>query len=489
MQDYTIVFGLTGLYFFIILFFVVFARYKSTKSFLPDLSEFFLAGKSLSPIVLILTLLASLFSTFAVLGLPGLVYAHGIAASVFIALAYVFLTILLFYIGKKLRRYSEGMSIFSPIEVITDSFNAPKLGALMAILFCVWLMPYISLQLVGVGVFVDSYTDGQVTYLTGVGAMMFIVAIYLIAGGMRAVAYTDVVQFIAMAVGLCLGLTFVLHQNELSLMDVWNNVKSNSPEHTAIPGAKGYFTFPMMWSSALILMGIFIQPHVLTRTMMARSDSDTNYLVIGLIAGATFIVLMSMFFGFVAFDLYGDQVKPNFIMGQIFQNLSSIGTAGIIISGLMLMGVLGAAMSTADSLLISIGQVTTRDVVRPFFKMEHKKQVVLSKVIMISVLGCAFVMGLNPPKYMTDMAVYSGAGCAVMLPMFLSFEWEKRSTLAAYISVVFSSLFLIVTVYLKMAENITLFGMHPGTLPFIASFALYFGFCFVLNWKKVSRQS
>ncbi len=101
MQQFHFIIGLTALYFFVILGFVLYARIKSTNSLLPGLNEFFLAGKNLSPLVLTFTYMGSLFSTFTVLGIPALVYAHGGSAIIFYFSIAVVGSILFYIIGKK----------------------------------------------------------------------------------------------------------------------------------------------------------------------------------------------------------------------------------------------------------------------------------------------------------------------------------------------------------------------------------------------------
>ena len=129
-------------------------------------------------------------------------------------------------------------------------------------------MPYISLQLVGVGAFINAYTDGAINYSLGVGSMMLIIFIYLFLGGMRAVAYTDFVQISASFIGLILGLFFLLNHFDLSLVSVIQRVHAISPEHLSLPGAKGAYTWPFLVTLSIVTAGILIQPHLLTLSLI-----------------------------------------------------------------------------------------------------------------------------------------------------------------------------------------------------------------------------
>lgn len=486
MQSISAILLLTALYFGAILALVVYGRYKETKSIVPTLDEFFLAGKNLHPLILAGTFIASYFSTWTVLGLPGQVYAQGVGALYFVFILDIVGVFVLFWIGPKIRNYTRKNKIFSPVEIISKSYNSRTLGLYIAILFAVFLMPYISLQLVGVGSFIEGYSGGQISYLTGVGSMMFIVLVYLFLGGMRAVAYTDIIQMVAILIGMGFGFFYLLDHYDLSIGPIVGEALNGNPDVLSVPGPTGLWTVSMLISVGLVSVGIHFQPHLLTRSMMAKSESDFKIIIPSILISRALTSIFTIGFAIIAFRTLGNSLEPNLMMGSIFEVMSQAGTWGLILSGLMLMGALGAAMSTADSLLISIGQVCTRDIVRPYLKTHPKKQVLLSKGVMLFVLLTAFIAGFNPPKIMVDLGVYSGAGCALLIPTILSFSWKRRSKLAAYVSITFSLMALIGFAVYKMTTGTALFGVHPGFIPLILSFTLYYAICF-LERRKINQ--
>jgi SSS family solute:Na+ symporter len=479
MLNFNLILGLTACYFAIILGFVLYARYKSTNRLLPGLNEFFLAGKDLSPLVLTFTYIGSLFSTFTVLGMPGLTYTHGLGAIIFYILLHSFGVLLFLCVAKKMRRYAQGKRIFSPIEIISDHYNSRKLGFFIAVIFTIFLMPYISLQLVGIGTFITSFTDGAVTYTTGVGSMLFVIFIYLFLGGMRAVAYTDFVQIAASLIGLMCGLWLLLTHFDLSFFSVIQRINDISPDHLTFAGAKGTYQWPLLLTVSFITAAIYLQPHILTRAMMAKSDYHINFMLVGIIIGFVLTATLGLYYGLTIYLVYGPDLQPNFVMGHVFKEMGALGVLGVLIAALMLMGALGAAMSTADSLLISIGQIATRDMVRPFFHLTPDRQVVLSKVIMISVLITAFIVGLKPPQFMTDLAIYSAAGGAMIMPTILSFQWKHRSTLAGFVSITIGLTCLALAATYKIQTGSDFAGVHTGTFPLLTAFILYYGICFL----------
>ena len=481
MINLGLIFTLTAAYFAIILGFVVYARLKETKQLLPGLNEFFLAKKNLHPAILAATFTASLFSTFTIIGMPGMTYAQGIGAIVFFVVLDFFGILFVLWIGPKLFRFAQENRVFSPVEIISHAYNSRKLGGLIAIVFSVLLIPYIALQLVGVGAFIDGFTEGQISYVVGVGSMLVVVFIYLFLGGMRAVAYTDFVQLIAMLFGIILGFVFLLKAADISFESLLDYDRQSDASLLSLPGPSGYWTFSMLVSTGIATIGIFCQPHILTRAMMASKVRDIH--IFGIVA--ILFLFVSCFFitGFALFarKQFGDTLEPNMMMGEIFNFLGNQGFVGLCLAGLMLLGALGASMSTADSLLISIGQITTRDLIRPSFRLPPEKQILLSKGIMLVVLVFAFVIGLNPPKLMVDLGIYSGAGCALLIPTIMTMGWKKRSLLAAYVSILSGIAGLVFFAWYKFAHGEALFGVHPGFVPLVLSFVLYFSISVARN--------
>lgn len=484
MAHFTTILGMTACYFAFILALVVYARWKETKSLLPSLNEFFLAGKNLHPAILAGTFAASYFSTWTVLGLPGMLYAQGIGALYFVFVLDILGVAVLFWLGPRIRRFARENKIFSPVEIVSLSYQSRALGLCVAVLFMIFLMPYISLQLVGVGAFIEGYTNGQISYLLGVGSMMVIVLIYLLLGGMRAVAYTDIIQMLAIIIGMGFGMFYLIDHYDLSFAGLVSQSLMTGPDILTIPGPMGIWTLPMILTVGLVSLGIHFQPHILTRSMMARSKKDFHILIASLLGARLVVSFFTIGFALAAYHIFSDDLAPNMMMGRIFDIMASMGTAGLVLSGLMLMGALGAAMSTADSLLISIGQVATRDVVRPFLKMRQKKQVLLSKLIMFLVLLFAFLMGFNPPKFMVDMGVYSGAGCALLIPTIACFTWRHRNTAAAFVSIISGLICLSAFAVYKLQTGDNPFGVHVGFFPIMVSFLSYFGICFAAMMKK-----
>lgn len=475
-----IILGLTTTYFIGILGTILFIRVRKTGSFVPSLEEFFLAGRSLHPFVMVCTYVGSLFSAFFAVGLAGFVFTNGVGGEGFILMADAIGILLMMTFYKRLRRYALETKSVSPIECLSKSYDNRWLGVIAALLMMVFMAPYISMQLVGIGKFLEGLTGGSIGYVNGVGAMMVVVALYLIFGGMRAVAYTDLVQIFAVFIGIFGGIFYFIHVNWGSLSVLMQDVQEQIPEYLSLPGPNGFYDWPAFVSASIFLLAVFFQPHLLTRGIMAQNDKHLNIMGIGLLIAVILGSAPIIYFGLGGVLLYGDSVESNQLMGQIFQDMSSLSLLGLIFSSFMLIGVLSASMSTADSLLLALGQIFTRDIVRPFAVITHNKQILLSRIIMLSVLVGAFWIGLNPPKLMGELVLYSSAATCIIVPTFVGFLWSKRSAFAALTSIAAGSICL---AFLAI-NSIKLFGFHEGFVTLIFTSLIYFVGCHIHSFTS-----
>ena len=166
---------------------------------------------------------------------------------------------------------------------------------------------YIQVQSQGLGYLLSVASGDRIPYPVATGILMAVAAIYLIAGGLRAVYWTDVLQGIWMYLAIWIGaliLTFKLFGGPVEL---WQQVAAQRPDLLTLPGPKGFFTYPM-WSSLIIIFsfGVIFQPHILIRYYTAVDSKTLKWL-----GATTPIYLMSLFIPTALIGLGGALVMPD----------------------------------------------------------------------------------------------------------------------------------------------------------------------------------
>ena len=86
------------------------------------------------------------------------------------------------------------------------------------------------------------------------------------AGGLRAVYWTDVLQGIWMYLAVWIGALYLSYELFGGPLELWHAVEAQRPDLLTLPGPKGFFT-PGMWIGMTVTLsfGIVFQPHMMIR--------------------------------------------------------------------------------------------------------------------------------------------------------------------------------------------------------------------------------
>ena len=173
-------------------------------------TDHFLAGRSLGTFVLFMTLYATAYSGNSLLGYPGRAYRDGY--SFIMATGFMMVIIVMFHvIVPKLRPIAVHYKFVTPGDYIRIRFGgeyARYLRIAVAVLMSLALANFLLAQLKAMGDVTEIVTGGRIPFELGVVGLALVILFYETRGGMRAVAWTDAAQGIAMLVGLAALLTF-----------------------------------------------------------------------------------------------------------------------------------------------------------------------------------------------------------------------------------------------------------------------------------------
>ena len=325
-------------------------------------SDHFLAGRSLGTFVLFLTLYATAYSGNSLLGYPGRAYRDGY---VFIMSTGFMMSIVVAFhlLVPKLRPLAVHHQFVTPGDYLRLRFGgryARGLRWLIGLLMSLALANFLLAQLKAMGDVAHLVTDGAIPYEAGVIGLAAVILFYETRGGMRAVAWTDAAQGIAMLVGL-MALFFWLVSEAGGLAEIARAVAVTRPDAVAVPTRSMNFN----WFSTIVLMALasVLYPQAIQRIFAAESGRALKRSF----AGMTFMPLATT----LVVTLIGIASIPRFDItravdtdGVVPRLLADWGAAGGLATAaalLVFLGALSAIMSTADSCLLSLGSLLSRD--------------------------------------------------------------------------------------------------------------------------------
>jgi SSS family solute:Na+ symporter len=285
------------------------------------------------------------------------------------------------------------------------------------------MFPYIASGLVACSYTVNILTYGKISYPVAGLAVTVVAAIYIWAGGIKAVAWTDVIQgFIMLFALIGTGLIVLYHYfpDSTALFDA---VIAKGPEKLAFN--KGY-SWQMYTSMVLMMMWGFISwPHVFIRAYAAKSKKIIR-LTSALGPIGAFIAYVPMMIAAFAIFAASTQKYP----APDKALLTELGQfAPIWFFGIVGVAVLASAMSTFDSQAHVAGVILARDLFQRVFKVKDEKKIFQSCRILIAVgLFASYLIALKPPKLMWDILISSYAGVSQLVPPLLAALYWKRAT-------------------------------------------------------------
>ena len=438
-----------------------------------DLEDFLLYGRKAGFIVLYLTVVATFHSAFAFLGSGGYFYAHGIgfwAAGTWTLLVGA----ITYVLGTRIWALGKAFGYITPADMLADFYESEAVRVTVAVISVVFTILYIQVQAQGLGYIINVASDGRITFETGTLILLVVAAAYLMAGGLRAVYWTDVLQGVWMYVAVWVGalvLSFELFGGPLEL---WRAVAQQRPDLLSLPGPRGLFT-PGMWIGMTITLsfGIVFQPH-----MMIRYYTAVDAKTLKVLGATTPIYLMTLYIPAALVGLGGALVMPGLEGGEadrIFPELL-FAYASPWLTGVILAGATAAAMSTLDSILHANMTVLTRDVYQRYFapRKSQAHYVWVGRGIVLALLVVGYVLSTRSFDFLVTLVTLSGSGALQLMPgiMGACFPGGRSFTRAGVLAGLATGM---VVLYITLVVVRHPLGMHGGIWALVSNAVVAWG--------------
>lgn len=284
------------------------------------------------------------------------------------------------------------------------------------------------------------------------------IAFYTVAGGIEAVIWTDVAQAIVLLFGgiICIG--YVAAYLPGGLEEVFTVARANNKFSVG--------SFDVNWSEqtfwTVATLGIFTwlfnysaDQNVIQRYASAKSTAEARkataiFSIVAVPTWALFFFVGTCVYAYyqrfpsgAVNNLATDEVFPHFILTTL-----PAGLAGLVIAG-----VLAAAMSSLDSSINAIATVTIVDIVRPYVAPGRSDRfyLVLARVVatifaVVMIIGAIIVEHI-PKESMNELtwiieSVFNGCLMAVFLVGFFTVRVRNRAAILALIIAVIVNIYL-----------------------------------------------
>jgi Na+/proline symporter len=314
-----------------------------------------------------------------------------------------------------------------------------------------------------------------------------VVLIYTYAGGLFSSAYTDIFQ-IYLAIG-AFWAAFIFFAAGFSGIDFGTILGSAPPGYLDLSGLTDIGNGALInWAGIMALgLGDIVALDFMERVFAAK-DGRTAQRGALMGAGLTFLtVVPTSMMGIVALYLLPELEDPFTAYPEL-----AINHVPFAIGISLLMGVLGASMSTANGGLLAISSVMSRNIIqRDILKrmlkkpgLEDRKLLITTRIFSIPMMVAAFILGyfLPQPGVYLILAfdiVFAGAWAPLTLGLF----WKKANMPAAIVSLIVGSGIRLLMFFITPVEYAGLDTMIPPVI----SFALFIGVALATQKKYPGR--
>lgn len=427
-----------------------------------SLKGYFLAGKKLPYWVVAFSTNATGESGWLLLGLTGMGFSVGAQAYWVVIGEVIGIALTWQLISRRLKRLGDQSDAITLPDVLEARFNDSRhiLRWISVVIILTMVCAYVTAQMSASGKALVGFI--AIDYTTAVVLGGIVIIAYTIVGGYKAVSYTDVVQGIMMLAGLIL-VPLVAINAAGGWQSVSANLAEQDPALLSMTGAldsglPGWILVVSFLAIGLPFLGV---PQLMTRFMAAKSEGE-------LIKARNMSVLIILLFdvGAVTAGMAGRALFPDLADAEtIFPHLARE-LFHPVITGLLMVVVLSAIMSTVDSLLLLASSAVVRDIMQKIFNSTRSDQALASigKVVtvLIGVMGIAFAIEEVKFLFWFILFAWSGLGAAFGPVILCMLYYDKTTLQGAASGMVFGFGITILWILKFKAETHDLYEMIPG---------------------------
>lgn len=452
----------------VILYFVVgtMVAVLARRGMGQGLADFFLANRALNGVVAALTYSATTYSAFMLVGLAGFTYIGGVGAWGF-ELIYLSGLVLVAIFGPRFWLAGKRFNYITPAELLGDRYQSKLLQIITAVASIIFLIPYSAVQLIGIGTLMEGMSGGTIPFITGLIIATIVAITWAYLGGMRAVAWTDSLQAIVMITVSIISVLIVVYRGFGGFGGMFGTIEFEFPKWLTVPGP-GFFNFSTFIGLSLPWFFFSLSnPQVSQRLFVPRSLTHMRTMVMGFLIFGFIYTFISIIWGFSARLLL-----PNLPSGDLATpSLLALDIVPTSIALIVMVGITAAAISTINSIILTLSSMVTQDVIKNLFNTNNESKLLsVGRIFVFLFAVAAFLFATMRLGLIAVLSVASSAGLLVTVPAIMgAFFWKRGTATAAITSIIVGG---IIALWFQFA-GLKPLGWWPGVWSGIASLLLF----------------
>jgi solute:Na+ symporter, SSS family len=431
-----------------------------------DLEQWIVGGRGFGILLVWLLMAGEAYTTFTFLGASGWAYSKG--APVLYILGYQpLMYVVSFYILPQVWEVGRKYDLQTQADFFEVRYRSKYLAAFVAVIGVVFIVPYLQVQLTGLGIIVEVASFGAIPRTSAMVISFAIVAAFVLTSGIRGVAWVSVLKdllllFAAVFVGLAVPNIYFG-----GIGRMFTALAHAKPGHLTMPGATTNLGHAWYFSTVfMVALGFYMWPQFFGASFTAKSG---NTLRRNAVIMPFYSITMPLMF---IVGLTAVLVLPGLANGDL--SLLTIVRQTFPAWFLGIVGGAGAltAMVPAGIMILTASTLFAKNLCRPILApgMSVQQVAKLAKITVVVVTVAALFSAIYSSTTLVSVLLVGNAGVAQFFPGVVLGLYSKRVTAIGVFAGITTG--VVMAVLLMLSGHDPLVGLNAGFIALCLNLAV-----------------
>jgi solute:Na+ symporter, SSS family len=430
-----------------------------------DLEQWIVGDRGFGMLLIWLLMAGEIYTTFTFLGASGWAYSKG--GPVLYILGYQpLMYVVSFFILPQVWEAGRKYRLQTQADFFQVRYGSKYLAALVALVGVGCIIPYLQVQLTGLGMIVEVASFGGIHRTPAMVISFAIVAAFVLTSGIRGVAWVSVLKdflllFAAVFVGVAVPYIYFG-----GIGPMFAALARAKPGHLVMPGATTNLGHAWYVSTVLLVaLGFYMWPQFFGASFAAKSGNTLrrNAVVMPFYS----ITMPLMFFvGLAATLVLPGLANGDLAMLTIVRKTFPAWFLGII-------GGAGAltAMVPAGTMILTAATLFAKNLCRPILSPAMTDQQVahLAKITVLVITVAALCSAIYSSTTLVSLLLVGYAGVTQFFPGVVLGLYSKRVTTSGVFAGMVTG--VVISVLLMLSKHDPIMGLNAGFIALCFNFA------------------
>jgi len=440
--------------------------YAGSRKKTLDLEQWAVAGRGFGVVFVWLLLAGEIYTTFTFLGASGWAYSRGGPALYVIAympLAYA----LSFFVLPPVWELGRKYQLQTQPDFFQLRYGNKWLSGFVALVGVIFIIPYLQLQLTGLGIIVEIASFGKIPHAPAMTGASVLVAGFVFLSGVRGVAWVSVMKDFLLLFAAVFVAFAIPHIYFGGIGPMFSALTRMKPNHLLMPGATRNLGHAWYVSSVLLsATGFYMWPQSFGSCFTARNSDilRRNAIVLPLynltlplmfiVGCAAVLIVPGLSNGDLSLLTVVRKTFPAWFLGLI-------GGAGAL-----------TAMVPASIQILTAATLFAKNLARPILSpdMSDRRVARLAKAMVIAITAAAVIAAVLSNTTLVSLLLLGYSGVTQFLPgVVLGLFWPRASATAVFSGLIVG---IALVAVLGLSGHDPALGLNAGFIALCCNFAI-----------------